>query len=105
MEKLRIIVLADMPETTRHERKVARVFREHLFKDGFSELQVGVFTRVADGRSNANLHARRLKESRPETGPVRVLTLTEKQFSDSELLAGDESPQELEIGSQLDIFL
>lgn len=105
MEKLRIIVLADMPEATRHERKVARIFRVHLFKDGFTELQVGVFTRVVDGRSNANLHVKRLRDNRPETGPVRVLTLTEKQFRDSELLAGDESPQELEIGSQLDIFL
>lgn len=105
MEKIRLIVLADMPLSTRHERKVARVFKEDLFKNGFSELQNGVFTRVADGRTSAAIHENRLRNHAPELGVVRLFTVTERQFARSELLAGSEPPQETEIGSQLDIFL
>ena len=105
MDKLRLVVLVDMPTNTRHERKVAREFKEWLFKDGFSELQLGVFTRVADGRTNARMHEERLRAHQPETGPVRLFTMTERQFATGALIAGEESAQECEIGSQLDIFL
>ena len=105
MEKFRLIVLADMPPDTRHERKVAREFREYLFKGGFSELQNGVYTRVSDGRSSASIHEARLRKNAPELGVVRLFTVTENQFARSELISGDELPQETEIGSQLDIFL
>lgn len=105
MEKLRILVLADLPDRTRHERKVARELREWLFSDGYTLLQAGVFTRVADGRDNASAHLGRLREHRPETGTVRVLVLAERQFQNSELVAGTEQPQETEVNTQLDIFL
>ena len=105
MEKLRLVVLVDMPVGTRHERKVAREFREWLFKDGFSELQLGVYTRLVDGRSNARLHEERLCTHQPETGPARLFVMTERQFAEGQLLAGEESAQECEVGSQLDIFL
>lgn len=105
MEKIRLVVLADLAAETRHERKVKREFEGHLFKSGFSLLQEGVFTRVADGRTNADLHERRLRSYTPETGTVRLLTMTERQFQSAEVLAGSERTQESEIGAQLDVFL
>lgn len=105
MEKMRLVVLVDLPTATRHERKVARVFREWLFANGYSTLQEGVFTRTADGRDSADAHSRKLHVNRPETGSVRLFTMTESQFRNGLLVAGEESSQELEIGAQLDIFL
>ena len=105
MEKIRLIVLVDLPSSTRHERKVAHDFEQWLFKDGFVELQAGVYTRLADGRTNAELHAARTRNHRPETGTVRLLALTERQFQNADLLAGEESVQEREVTTELDIFL
>ena len=105
MEKMRLVVFVDPASETRHERKVKREFEEFLFRDGFALLQAGVYTRVADGRTNAELHERRLRANRPDAGMVRLLVLTERQFQGAVLLSGEDHAQETEIGSQLDIFL
>lgn len=105
MEKMRIVVLADLPADTRHNRKVKREFEELLFKSGFSCLQEGVFTRIADGRAHAQIHERRLVANAPDAGHVRFFTMTERQFQGATLLAGEERAQECEVGAQLDIFL
>ena len=105
MEKIRLVVLVDMPETTRHERKVKRECMDSLFKLGFSQLQQGVFTRLSDGRSNAALQVARLASLAPSCGTVRIFEMTELQFRKSVLLAGSEDAQESEVDSVLDIFL
>lgn len=102
---IRIIALVDMPEATRHERKVKREFREWLFADGFSALQEGVYTRIANGYDHAAAHLARIRDNAPGEGTVRIFALTEAQFRESELVAGHEGTQETEIGSELDIFL
>jgi len=105
MQKYRIMVLAEFPRDTRHQRKVVREFEELLFAAGFSELQAGVFTRVSDGYRSARRHMIRIRSNAPECGTVRLLAFTEQQFAASELVAGAPSAQETEIGSQLDVFL
>ena len=105
MEKLRLILFVDMPSSNRHERKESRLFREALFRQGFSELQEGVYSRVADGRTNAELHEKRVRQCRPDCGRIRFIAITERQFQAGTLLVGDEGAQEAEIDSQLDIFL
>ena len=105
MEKMRLIVLVDMPEQTRHERKVRRELLELLFTSGFAVLQAGTYTRVTDGRDSASAYERHLRAHAPDVGTVRVFTMTEAQFRNADLVAGCENAQEIEIGSRLDIFL
>ena len=105
MNKMRIIVWSDFPAESRHQLKVAREFEEWLFSDGFIRLQPGVHTRMTDSRESAHLHLKRLRAHSPELGIVRALVITERQFLLSEMVAGQESAQELEVSSQLDIFL
>lgn len=105
MEKMRLVVLATVPQETRHERKVARQFGNALFKMGFSLLQEGVYTRAVDGRASAASFERKLSACCPECGMVRLFVMTERQFGESVLLTANESSQEMEVGSQLDIFL
>ena len=105
MEKLRLLVLVDMPAETRHERKVRREYLEWLFSHGFAPLQEGVYSRIVDGRSGASVLKRKLLEGRPELGIVRLFVMTESQFRGGVLLSGAEASQEREVGSSLDIFL
>ena len=105
MERFRIVLLVDLQPQTRHERKVAREFREALFKQGFSLLQEGVYTRAVDSRAQADSRLESLQRFRPGCGIVRAFVMTERQFEASTLLVGENPAQEAEIGSQLDIFL
>lgn len=105
MEKLRLVLLADLPKSSRRERKIAREFEENIFRGGFSKLQAGVYSRIADGRSSADMHKERLARYCPETGFVRLIVLTERHFQSSSVLTSEVNVQEEEIGAQLDIFL
>lgn len=105
MEKLRIIVMVDIPSTTRHERAVARAFGQELFERGFTSLQAGVYTRMVNGRERTAQYVRAIQDRAPECGTVRVFSMTDLQFSAGELIAGAEHAQEQEVDSQVDIFL
>lgn len=105
MNKYRLILLVDMPRETRHERKIDRAFQEWLFSNGYTLLQAGVYTRLANGQKQADAYALRVRANAPELGTVRVLALTERQFAAGALVSGASSTQEIEIGAKLDIFL
>lgn len=104
MEKQRILLLCDLPLEKRKQRKEARLFRELLFREGFYELQSGVYTRMVESRSSRDIHLKRINEGLPVYGTVRLLMLTERQFQNVPLLCGNESKQEI-VGSELDIFI
>ena len=105
MEKLRLLVLVDIPAKTRHERKVCREFLEWLFSHGFAPLQEGVFSRIEDGRAGVSALKRKFLAGRPKLGIVRLFVMTESQFRRGVLLSGTEAVQEREVGATLDIFL
>ena len=55
--------------------------RKFLIKDGYLLLQPEVFMRVENTKKNCIKHQNRIKEFLPKTGTVRMLILTENQFS------------------------
>lgn len=104
MEKQRILLLCALAEEKRSQRKEARLFREALFREGFYELQPGVYTRMTESRSSRDIHLKRVEQGLPSCGIIRVITLAERQFQSSTFLRGEESKQE-KVGSNLDIFI
>ena len=61
--------------------------------------------RVVTNRKSAETHMRRLKENPPKTGMIRVLQLTEKQFSSIYNLTEGEDIQEMLVGKNEVIML
>lgn len=61
--------------------------------------------RVVTNRKGAEKHYRRILEVAPKTGTVRVLHLTEKQYSNIFLLSGEPDTQEKVVGSNCKIML
>ena len=61
--------------------------RKFLIKDGYLLLQPEVFMRVENTKKNCIKHQNRIKEFLPKTGTVRMLILTENQFSSSCVLS------------------
>lgn len=96
---MRVIVLFDLPTTTRKERGDATRFRSDLIDDGFDMLQYSVYSRLCANRDIADKHMQRIKCVSPEVGSVRMLYVTENQFTGMQVLAGAKTKQEQKVNS------
>ena len=102
---MRVVVLFDLPTGTKGERRAATQFRKYLLDDGFDMLQYSVYSRLCPNRDSAEKHMLRVKRSAPECGSIRVLYLTENQFANKHILAGEKSVQEKSVSTaQLAFF-
>lgn len=97
---MRVVVLFDLPTTTRQDRKAATQFRKFLLDDGFNMLQYSVYTRLCPNRDRAEKHMLRVKKNSPECGSVRVLYLTEHQFANMHIIVGEKTIQESSLPTQ-----
>ena len=97
---MRIIVFFDLPVKTAEERKIANRFRKSLIKDGYSMLQLSVYSRIVRGRDALAKHERRLIQMLPKDGNVRCLEVTEKQYASMKLLIGSSTRQEKKVNAE-----
>ena len=91
---MRMIVFFDLPVTTRAKKRAYTLFRRFLLKDGYDMLQWSVYSRIVNGRDDANKHLRRLENNLPKEGSIRCLEVSEKQFASMKLLLGEATFQE-----------
>ncbi len=102
---MRMIVLFDLPVTTKAKMRAANQFRQFLLKDGYQMLQLSIYTCLVRGRDSMEKHHKRLVEHLPEEGAIRCISITEKQFANMEILVGEKKPQEKKVNSnQLLLF-
>lgn len=97
---MRLIVFFDLPVKEAQERKIANRFRKDLLKDGYTMLQLSVYSRIVRGRDAVAKHEKRLQQMLPEKGNVRLLTVTEKQYASMQLLVGTVKPQEKKVNAE-----
>lgn len=96
---MRMLVFFDLPTLTKSDRRTASRFRNFLIKDGYTMLQLSVYSRICKGKDDVEKHANRLKCLIPEEGSVRLLTVTEKQYVTMEILVGKQKKEE-ELGDK-----
>ncbi|MGO2084135.1 CRISPR-associated endonuclease Cas2 [Vagococcus sp.] len=89
----------DLPSETNSEKKEYRIFRKNLLENGFVMLQYSIYYRSLPNRSSLKKYEGILKRFVPKGGNVRLLYVSEKQFQDMILLAGNRSKQEEIVGS------
>ena len=101
---MRIMVMLK-PTNIRGTKTAYTKLRKFLISDGYNLLGPEVFMRICTNRKSAKKHLRRMEVFAPETGTVRVLKLTEKQYENIFFLAGDKDCQEKIVGSNCHIQL
>ena len=89
MKFMRLIVMFDLPVKTKKQSKEATAFRNFLLKDGFYMVQYSIYARVCNGQDSVLTHKNRIKSSIPSNGSIRVLTITEKQYENIDILIGE----------------
>lgn len=99
-----LFVFFDLPTKTKKERKKYMQFRNHLLKDGFIMMQFSIYTRICKGDDSVETHKKRVKEHIPSKGHIRMISITDLQYSKMETLVGIKSPEEKLEKKQLLLF-
>lgn len=76
----------DLPTLTVAEQRDYRQFRRFLIKNGFIMMQESIYTKLVINPIVAKQYRKLVAKAVPQKGLVQMLTITEKQFSDMELL-------------------
>jgi CRISPR-associated protein Cas2 len=88
LDSMWIVVLFDLPTSTKLERKQYTKFRKHLLADGFRMMQFSVYMRHSASDENAQVHIKRVISTLPPDGEVRVIKITDKQFDKIQVFYG-----------------
>ena len=89
-----LLVMFDLPVTTKDARSRATRFRTFLLRDGYFRLQWSVYARICNGYERRDKHLKRLKKSLPPKGSVKALEVTDRQFSNMMMLVSTEKEKE-----------
>ena len=101
---MRLMVFFDLPVKKKEQRREATRFRNFLLSDGYDMIQLSVYSRVCRGQDAADKHLSRLNGHLPPEGCVRVLQVTEQQYSRMKILVGLAKPAEARAVQQLLLF-
>ena len=94
---MRVILFFDLPVKKKRDRLAYSRFRRHLIKEGYIMLQYSVYSKILNNREAAIKHIQNIKKNVPNNGNIRVMLITEKQYSSMELIIGGKSRQETEV--------
>ncbi|WP_297671186.1 MULTISPECIES: CRISPR-associated endonuclease Cas2 [Thomasclavelia] len=97
---MRLVLFFDLPMTTRKEKRIYAHFRKYLIKNGYMMMQYSVYCKIFPNREAAVKHVNILRKNVPNAGQIRLLMVTEKQYSKIEIIVGGKSNQEKIINSE-----
>ena len=83
-----LFALFDLPVTTATKRKRATQFRKVLLREGFAMLQLSVYARYCASEDIGLRFLDRLRGELPPEGQVRLLLVTDRQFSKMQVYYG-----------------
>jgi CRISPR-associated protein Cas2 len=88
-----LITIFDLPTTTKQDKKNAAKFRNHLLNNGFEMVQFSVYMKCCSGKEQAGSISNRISKEVPAYGNVKILQITDKQFSNIINLKGKKIPR------------
>lgn len=86
-----LLVMFDLPVLTKEQRRSATQYRKLLLRLGFDAAQLSVYCKYLINASSSIPVLSRVKASVPFEGSVRVLTLTDGQWSHQDRFFGPEA--------------
>jgi len=97
---MRLFVFFDLPTGTKKQRGEATKFRNMLLKNGFIMLQFSVYVRVCKGQDLVGKYLDIVMKHLPSKGHIRAMQVTDKQYERMEILIGEETTEEKNVGMQ-----
>ena len=75
-----LLVMFDLPVTSREDRKAATEFRNGLLDLGFQMSQFSIYMRFCTSTTQIDTFCRRVESALPNGGNVNILQITDKQY-------------------------
>lgn len=97
---LYIIIMFDLPTTSKKDLKKYTKFRKLMLNDVFTMIQYSIYIRICKSNYSANAHIKYIKKVIPIKGEVRILKLTDKVYNSMEILKNFEKTNEEKLGVQ-----
>jgi len=94
----------DLPVDTAQGRRDYTNFRKALLRQGFMMLQFSVYGRFCPNDERGDTLKRRIRQSLPPRGQVRLLSVTDHQFGKMEIFEGKTKGQAEKPPEQLLLF-
>lgn len=88
---MRLLVLYDLPTTSKRDLKYASTFRKNLISRGFLMMQESIYIKQCLNNDVVNRVIMFIEKNLPPNGDVRILAITEKQYMDMKILVGEKS--------------
>lgn len=86
---MQLMCFFDLPVVTGRDRRNYRKFRKMLLNNGFMMIEESVYSRmVINGNSRRTVEST-IRQNKPPKGVVALLTVTEKQFANMEMITGE----------------
>lgn len=102
---MRLVVFYDLPVVSKANKKAYARFHKFLLRDGYDMVQFSVYARICNGLDAVEKHLVRLTGNLPESGSVRSMQVTEKQFAGIRVLDGTKRNKESnKFAEQLSFF-
>lgn len=102
---MRLLVFFDLPVKTKKDVRNYTMFRKYLITKGFFMLQYSIYCKVLFNREQGVHIKESIKKNVPQRGNVRIMMITEKQFSKMEVIIGGISNQEETVKDEALIIL
>lgn len=99
-----IMVMFDLPTTTREEKRAYVRFRDFLLDQSFVMSQFSIYLRHTTGRAQCAPIIARIEAAMPPEGKVDILQFTDKQYADIVSLRGRRRRDSRENPDQLVMF-
>ena len=99
---MRLIVFFDLPVLTSEERRQYSKFRKYLVREGFIMMQKSVYSKIAMNATMSDRIMRDVEEHKPPKGNIQILSISERQYQDIEIILGE---SQKEVVDTLDRFL
>lgn len=99
-----LIVMFDLPVTTKPERKAASDFRLALLNMGFLRSQYSVYAKFCSSHEQVQTNSRLVRKALPPKGSVNLLTITDTQFRKIICYQERKNISEKNLPKQLELF-
>lgn len=99
-----LMVLFDLPVDSKQARKQYGQFRKTLLRDGFIMLQYSVYARYCMSEEASLTYRQAVRDALPPEGHVRLISVTERQYSKMEVFWGKKREPSEDPPSQLMLF-
>ena len=86
---MRLIVIFDLPVETSDNRREYTKFHKYLIKHGFVMAQKSVYSKIALNRAAMEVIKSDVREHAPPEGNVQMLSISELQFQNIEVIVGE----------------